>query len=97
MEKSRVGKLAIFFTGGTNPSKEMYIEMARAGIGTVVDMHMPEETIKEMRKLHINVVNAGHMSSDSIGANLFFDKLEEQDIEIIPCSGFIRVKRGGKR
>lgn len=92
-EKSRVGKIVLFFTGGTNPSKDMYIEMAKAGIGTVIDMHMPEDAIKEMKKMHINVINAGHMSSDSIGANLFFDELEKKGIEVIPCSGFIRVKR----
>jgi len=94
-EKSRPGKVVLFFTGGTNPSKEMYIEMAKAGIGTVIDMHMPEDAIKEMQKLHINVINAGHMSSDSIGANLFFDALEKKGVNVIPCSGFMRVKRGG--
>ncbi len=92
-EKSKAGKVVIFFTGGTNPSKEMYIEMAKAGVGTVIDMHMPEDAIKEMRKHHINVINAGHMASDSIGANIFFDQLEKKEIEVIPCSGFIRVKR----
>ena len=93
-EKSKAGKNVVFFTGGTNPSKEMYIEMAKAGVGTVIDMHMPEDAIKEMKKLHINVVNAGHMSSDSIGANLFFDELEKKGIEVVACSGLIRVKRG---
>ena len=93
-EKSKAGKIVVFFTGGTNPSKEMYIEMAKAGVGTVIDMHMPEDAIKEMKKLHINVVNAGHMSSDSIGANLFFDELEKKGIEVVACSGLIRVKRG---
>lgn len=91
--KSRPGKIVTFFTGGTNPSKEMYIEMAKAGIGTVIDMHMPDDAVKEMKKLHINVINAGHMSSDSIGANLFFDELAKKGVEVIPCSGFIRVKR----
>lgn len=92
-EKSRAGKIVLFFTGGTNPSKDMYVEMAKAGIGTIIDMHMPEDAILELRKLHINVINAGHMSSDSIGGNLFLDKLEKQGIEVIPCSGFIRAKR----
>lgn len=95
-EKSKAGKIVVFFTGGTNPSKEMYIEMAKAGIGTVIDMHMPEDAIKEMKKLHINVINAGHMSSDSIGANLFFDELEKKGVNVIPCSGLIRVKRNVK-
>jgi putative NIF3 family GTP cyclohydrolase 1 type 2 len=92
-EKSRAGKIVLFFTGGTSPSKEIYIELAKIGVGTIIDMHMKEDTIIEMRKLHINVINSGHMSSDSIGANLFFDKLELNGIEIIPCSGLIRVKR----
>jgi putative NIF3 family GTP cyclohydrolase 1 type 2 len=97
-EKSRTGKLAIFFTGGTNPSKEWYIELAKAGIGTIVDMHIREDALKELQKLHVSVINAGHMSSDSIGANIFFDVLEEKGIEVLPCSGFIRVKRnGGKK
>jgi len=95
--KSRAGKIAISFTGGTNPSKEAYIEIAKAGVGTLIDMHIPEEGLTELKKLHVNVINAGHMASDSIGANIFLDALEKQGIEVIPCSGLIRVKRkGGK-
>ncbi len=92
-EKSRAGKVAVFFTGGTNPSKEVYIEFAKAGIGTLIDMHIPEDGLTELKKLHVNVINAGHMASDSIGANLFLDVLEKRGIEIIPCSGLIRIKR----
>jgi len=33
------------------------------------------------------------MAADSIGANLFLDKLEKRGIEVIPCSGLIRVRR----
>lgn len=91
--KSRAGKVAIFFTGGTNPSKEVYIELAKAGVGTLVDMHIPEDGLKELKKLHVNVINAGHMASDSIGANLFFDELEKKGVEIVSGSGLIRAKR----
>jgi hypothetical protein len=91
--KSRTGKVAIFFTGGTNPSKEVYMELAKVGVGTLIDMHIPEDALKELKKLHVNVINAGHMASDSIGANLFFDILEKKGVEVIPASGFIRVKR----
>ncbi len=91
--KSRAGKVALFFTGGTNPSKESYIELAKAGVGTLIDMHIPEDALKELKKLHVNVINAGHMASDSIGANLFFDEIEKKGIEVIPCSGLVRVKR----
>lgn len=91
---SRAGKVAIFFTGGTNPSKEAYMELAKAGVGTLVDMHIPDEALKELKKLHVHVINAGHMASDSIGANLFLDILEQKGIEVVPCSGLVRVKRG---
>jgi putative NIF3 family GTP cyclohydrolase 1 type 2 len=91
--KSRVGKLAVFFTGGTNPSKEIYAELAKAGVGTLIDMHIPEEGLEELKKLHVNVINAGHMASDSIGANLFLDQLEKKGIKIVIGGGLIRVKR----
>lgn len=95
-EKSRAGKIAVFFTGGTNPSKEIYVELAKSGVGTIIDMHMPEDAIKEMKKHHVNVINAGHMSSDSIGLNMVFDELEKKGVEIVACGGFIRVSRNGK-
>lgn len=91
--KSRSGKVAIFFTGGTNPSKEAYIELAKAGVGTLVDMHIPDEGLKELKKLHVNVINAGHMASDSIGANIFLDEIEKKGVEVVAGSGLIRVKR----
>ena len=91
--KSRVGKIALFFTGGTNPSKEAYAELAKAGVGTIIDMHIPEEGLKEVKPMHMNVINAGHMASDSIGANLFLDQLEKKGVEVVPASGLIRVRR----
>lgn len=93
-EKSRAGKVVVGFTGGTNPSKELYIEMAKAGVGTLVEMHVPEEAVQELSKLHINVIDTGHMAADSIGANLYLDELEKRGVEVVPCSGLIRVKRG---
>ncbi|HYM65088.1 MAG TPA: hypothetical protein VES68_01210 [Candidatus Sulfotelmatobacter sp.] len=89
----RAGKVVVSFTGGTNPSKELYQEMAKAGIGTLVEMHVSEDSLKELRKLHINVIDTGHMAADSIGANLFLDALEKKGVEVIPCSGLIRIKR----
>jgi len=92
-EKSRAGKVVVGFTGGTNPSKELYMELAKAGVGTLVEMHVPEESITELKKLHINVIDTGHMAADSIGANAYLDALEKRGIEVVPCSGLIRVKR----
>jgi len=90
----RCGKIAVNeITGGTEGSPKIYEKMAIAGIGTVVGMHQSEEHRKEAEAANINVVIAGHMSSDSLGMNLFLDELEKKGIEIIPCSGLIRVSR----
>ncbi|OGZ24185.1 MAG: NGG1p interacting factor NIF3 [Candidatus Nealsonbacteria bacterium RIFCSPLOWO2_01_FULL_43_32] len=92
---NRCGKIAITeITGGTEGSPKLYEKMAQAGIGTIVGMHISEENKKEAEAANINVVIAGHMSSDSLGVNLFLDELEKQGIEIIPCSGLTRVSRG---
>lgn len=90
---SRTGKVVVSFTGGTNPSKQLYIEMAKAGVGTIVEMHVPEDAVQELRKMHVNVIDCGHMAADSIGANIFLDALEKKGVEVISCSGLIRVKR----
>jgi len=92
-EKHRAGKVVVGFTGGTSPSKELYVEMAKAGVGTIVEMHIPEESVQELKKLYINVIDCGHMAADSIGANLFLDELEKRGVGVVPCSGLIRVKR----
>ena len=92
--ENRCGKIAVTeLTGGTEPGPKIYEKMAQAGIGTIIGMHMQEESKKEAEAANINVVIAGHMSSDSLGMNLFFDGLEKRGIEIIPCSGLIRISR----
>lgn len=91
---NKCGKVAVTeFTGGTEGSPKLYEKMAQAGIGTIIGMHMSEAHKKEAEQAHINVVIAGHMSSDSLGVNLFLDELEKKGVEIIPCSGLTRFKR----
>lgn len=92
--ENRCGKIALTeITGGTEGSPKLYEKMANAGIGTVVGMHISEEHKKQAEKAHLNVVIAGHISSDSLGVNLFLDELEKKGIKIIPCSGFTRISR----
>jgi putative NIF3 family GTP cyclohydrolase 1 type 2 len=94
LEKNRCGRVAVSeMTGGTEGSKEIYQAMANAGIGTVIGMHLSEDHREEAEKAHINVIIAGHISSDSIGMNLILDKLEQRGIKIIPAGGLIRIKR----
>lgn len=96
--ENHCGKIAMSeITGGAEGSPKLYEKMANAGIGTVVGMHVSEEHKKEAEAAHVNIVIAGHISSDSLGMNLFLDELEKQGIEIIPCSGLIRIFRNAKQ
>ncbi len=96
-EENHCGKIAITeITGGTSGSAQMYEKMSQAGIGTIIGMHMKEEHKKQAEVANINVVIAGHISSDSLGMNLFLDELEKKGVEIIPAAGLIRIKRKNK-
>lgn len=95
--ENRCGKIAMAeITGGTEGSPKLYEKMAQAGVGTVVGMHISEEHKKEAEAANVNIVIAGHISSDSLGVNLLMDELEKQGVEIVPCSGFIRVSRANR-
>ncbi len=92
--ENRCGKIALAeITGGTEGSPKLYEKMAQAGIGTSIAMHISEEHKKEAIAAHVNVIIAGHMSSDSLGMNLLLDELQKQGIEIVACSGFTRFSR----
>lgn len=93
-KKNRCGRVAVTeFTGGTEGSKEIYAALANAGIGTVVSMHQSEEHRQAAEKAHVNVVMAGHISSDSLGMNIILDELEKKGIETVPYGGLIRISR----
>lgn len=93
--KSRsAGKIFVDMTGGTEGSKEIFQSLTSAGVNTIVAMHLSEEHRKEAEKNHLNLVIAGHISSDNLGLNLLLDKiLEGMSVVIRECSGFQRVSR----
>lgn len=96
-EKGRAGKIVVSgMTGGTSGSEKIYERMSHFGIGTEIAMHIREEDRKEAIKHYINVVIAGHISSDSLGLNIIMDKIEAAGIKIIPCSGYIRYSRNNQ-
>lgn len=93
-EDRRAGKVFVDMTGGTEGSQQAYEKLAAAGVGAIVGMHMSEEHRKEAEKHHINVIVAGHISSDSLGLNLLLDEMRQIDpLEVLEISGFIRVDR----
>ncbi len=90
------GKIALTeITGGTEGVPAIYKHLAQAGIGTVIGMHMSDKHRKAAKDAHVNALIAGHMSSDSLGVNLLLDELlnKDKNLEILPVSGLIRVKR----
>jgi len=90
---ARAGKIWVDMTGGTEGPKKVMERLAAAGVGTIVGMHMGPELRDEAEKYAIHVVIAGHMSSDSLGINLFLDELERRGVTTIATSGLIRVHR----
>ncbi|OGW75629.1 MAG: NGG1p interacting factor NIF3 [Omnitrophica bacterium RBG_13_46_9] len=93
-ESNKSGKVFVDMTGGTEGSKKVFARLSQAGIGTIVAMHLSEEHFKIAKSEFINIIIAGHIASDNLGLNLLLDELTKKDaFNIIPCSGFVRVKR----
>lgn len=96
-KERRAGKVFVDMTGGTEGSKDIFRSLANSGVGTIVAMHLSDEHRKQAEKYHINVVIAGHISSDNLGINLMLDEiLKKEKIKFMPCSGFRRFERNKK-
>lgn len=92
--KRAVGKILVEMTGGTEGPKDVFDKLYRVGVRTLVSMHLSEEHFKKVKDANLNVVIAGHISSDSLGLNLLLDNIEkEEKLEITECSGFRRIRR----
>jgi putative NIF3 family GTP cyclohydrolase 1 type 2 len=89
----RTGSIMVDMTGGTSGPVDSLTKLAAAGVGTIVGMHMGEEHRKKAKEEHLNVVIAGHISSDSLGMNLIIDQFEREGVDVVGCSGFTRVSR----
>jgi len=92
---ARAGKLVTDMTGGTEGPTDALDRLSAAGVGTLVGMHYSEEHKKRAEELKLNLVVAGHISSDVLGMNLILDEVEKLGaVEIVCASGMQRVKRG---
>ncbi len=93
-DKRTAGRILVDMTGGTSGSKDIYASISQSGINTIVGMHISEEHRKEAEKHNVNVVIAGHISSDSLGMNLMLDELSREGaLKVYECSGFKRISR----
>jgi hypothetical protein len=89
----RCGTCHVDMTGGTEGPKEALDKLVAAGIDTLVGMHYSEEHKKHAEEIKLNLVIAGHISSDAIGMNLVLDRIESQGVEVFCTSGMVRVRR----
>ncbi|MEM7816567.1 MAG: NGG1p interacting factor NIF3 [Candidatus Aenigmatarchaeota archaeon] len=90
-KNSRVNKIHIEFTGGTEGPQEVYRELASKGVDTIISMHQSEEHFKKSKEANLNVIFASHIASDTLGVNLMLDHLEKKEkFKIFECSGFRR-------
>jgi hypothetical protein len=93
-KKRKAGKVYVDMTGGTEGSKDIFASVSQSGINTIVGMHFSEDHRKEAEKHHLNMVIAGHISSDNLGINLLLDEItKDSPVKFMECSGFHRVSR----
>jgi putative NIF3 family GTP cyclohydrolase 1 type 2 len=92
---ARPGRIVVDMTGGTEGPADALNRLSAAGVGTLVGMHYSEDHKKRAEELKINLVVAGHISSDVLGMNLVLDRIERAgEIAVYCASGMIRVRRG---
>jgi len=88
-----LGRYMVDMTGGLDPPSGIFPYLKEAKVDTIVGMHYSMDNIKVMEDCNLSAVICGHMASDSIGLNLFCDRLEKLGLTVISGSGFYRVKR----
>ncbi|MBD3413005.1 MAG: NGG1p interacting factor NIF3 [Candidatus Aminicenantes bacterium] len=93
-ETNKCGKIYVDMTGGTGGSEDIFEQIANSGISTLVGMHIGEKHLKKAKKANLNIIIAGHISSDTLGLNLLFDEIEKENkLDFIGISGFERFRR----
>lgn len=91
---ARPGKMVADMTGGTEGPADALDRLSHAGVDTLVGMHYSEEHKKRAEELKMNLVIAGHISSDTLGMNLVLDEIEKAgEVAVFCTSGMVRVKR----
>ncbi len=92
--RRQCGRVLVEMTGGTEGPQDIYRHLYRCGVRTLVSMHLSEDHFKKVVDANMNVVIAGHISSDTLGLNLILDNVSRHgDFDIKSVSGFRRIKR----
>ncbi len=96
-EKRTAGKIFVDMTGGSSSSEDIYDSFGYGGINTIVTMHMSSEHREKCEENHINVILAGHYSSDSLGMSLLLNNIIPRHVEVIPFSGYFMSRKFKER
>jgi hypothetical protein len=89
----RPGRIVVDMTGGTEGPTDALNRLSAAGVDTMVGMHYGEEHRTRAEELHMNLIVAGHISSDTLGMNLILDRIESQGVKVYCTSGIVRHRR----
>jgi len=87
-----LGRWVVAMAGGTNGGHPVFREYFKAGVDTVLAMHIAEDDLQKLRAAapgNAALLVTGHMATDSIGINRVIAGLEEQGIEVTRTSGVI--------
>jgi putative NIF3 family GTP cyclohydrolase 1 type 2 len=96
-KNSKVCRIHLEFTGGTEGPQDIYSKLSASGIDTIVAMHQSEEHFKKCKETNINVIIASHIASDNLGVNLMLDYLENKEkFKVYEFSGFRRFTHKNK-
>jgi putative NIF3 family GTP cyclohydrolase 1 type 2 len=88
----RLGRWTVAMAGGTNGGYPVFREYFRAGVDTVLAMHIAEDDLGRLRAEAppgAALLVTGHMATDSIGINRVIAGLEDQGVEVTRTSGII--------
>ncbi len=79
-----INRYAIVIAAGTNGGAEIAKLYFEAGIDTIIYLHISNEELAKLKASAIdgNLVILGHLAGDSLGLNIFADKLEEEGLEV---------------
>ena len=89
---ARLGRWVVAMAGGTNGGYPVFREYYRAGVDTVLAMHIAEDDFQKLRAEapdNANLLITGHMATDSIGINRVIDGMEAHGIAVTRTSGII--------
>lgn len=79
-----INRYAVVIAAGTNGGAEIAKLYFVADTNTVVYLHISNEELAKLKSSTVegNLVILGHLAGDSLGLNIFADKLEEEGLEV---------------